>query len=77
MADNDKKIEITKTCPICGKDHSVTVFEKDWKLFNTPNRPHIQRIFPYLLPEDREILMTGIDNDCFQKMFDEGDEDNE
>ena len=69
MANNDTMVTITKVCPICNHEHSVNVYKKDWELYNSPNRPHIQRIFPYLLPEDREILMTGIDNECFQNMF--------
>jgi hypothetical protein len=33
----------------------------------------IQRAFPYLNSEDREILMTGFDNECWASMFGEGE----
>ena len=61
--------ECITRCPICGKQHKVLVREEDWELYNSPDRPHVQDIFPYLSPAERELLITGIDDECFNKMF--------
>ena len=68
MNDN-RNTEIITQCPICGKQHKVLVREEDWELYNSPDRPHVQDIFPYLSPAERELLITGIDDECFNKMF--------
>lgn len=70
----DEMVDITKVCPICGEEHTVSVYKKDWDLFNQPDRPLIQDIFPYLTAPEREIIMTGIDGNCFREMFG-GDDD--
>lgn len=49
MNDN-KNTEIITRCPICGKQHKVLVREEDWELYNSPDRPRVQDIFPYLSP---------------------------
>ena len=71
----NRNTEIITLCPICGKQHKVLVREEDWELYNSPDRPHVQDIFPYLSPAERELLITGIDDECFNKMF--GGEDYE
>lgn len=69
---------ITKTCPLCGKLSEVTVLTADfvaWKNAgdNDPKR-HAQVAFPEMLPEDREILISGTHASCWDEMFpDEGD----
>ena len=68
MNDN-RNTEIITQCPMCGKQHKVLVREEDWELYNSPDRPHVQDIFPYLSPAERELLITGIDEECFNKMF--------
>lgn len=68
MNDN-RNTEIITRCPICGKQHKVLVREEDWELYNSPDRPHVQDIFPYLSPAERELPITGIDDECFNKMF--------
>lgn len=65
----NRNTEIITRCPICGKQHKVLVREEDWELYNSPDRPHVQDIFPYLSPAERELLITGIDDECFNKMF--------
>lgn len=74
MNDN-RNTEIITQCPVCGKQHKVLVREEDWELYNSPDRPYVQDIFPYLSPAERELLITGIDEECFNKMF--GGEDDE
>lgn len=58
-------------CIICRKEHTILVNREDWDLYTSPNRPYIQDIFPYLSPEDRELLISGICSKCFIKIFEE------
>lgn len=74
MNDN-RNTEIITQCPVCGKHHKVLVREEDWELYNSPDRPYVQDIFPYLTAGERELLISGVDEECFNKMF--GGEDDE
>lgn len=56
-------------CIICNTEHTILVNREDWDLYNSPCRPHIQDIFPYLSPADRELLMSGICDECFTNLF--------
>ena len=60
-------ITITKVCPQCKQPHSVTV--EQWRFNQWRNGVSIQDAFPTTPKEDREILITGIDNACWQQMF--------
>ena len=68
------KITIEKVCPSCGKKHEVIVEEKDYIDF-TENGKLAQWAFPYLTAEERELILSGICNDCWNTIFDEDDED--
>ena len=54
------KVTIERRCNCCGNIVPIKVEEKDWKLFNTPNRPHVQDCFPYLTADEREMFISGI-----------------
>ena len=56
---------ITNMCPFCNKIGQVTVEIEDWKKYK--DGALIQNAFPYLSADDRELIMTGICNDCFPK----------
>lgn len=56
-------------CIICHEEHTILVNREDWDLYCSPNRPHIQDIFPYLSPADREMLISGICDVCFTNLF--------
>lgn len=60
-------VEIKRDCPCCGKTHSVKVKENDY--VNYKNGFLVQRAFPYLSSEDREILVSGICGSCWNKIF--------
>lgn len=63
----DDMLQLTFECPVCYKDHSVTVNQyafEDWAIGAMP----VQEAFPNHSPAERELLMTGIDNDCYQKL---------
>ena len=56
-------------CVLCKKEHTILVNREDWDLYNSPNRPYIQDIFPYLSSAERELLISGMCNECFDKIF--------
>ena len=63
-------ITITKTCPFCGKPHSITVDRNEYYSGMTA-REHgalIQDAFPNFTPSQREMLMTGICDECWDNM---------
>ena len=55
-------------CPICGQTHTVKVNSSDYARF-LKRDGLVQDCFPYLKPEEREMLITGICPDCWNKMF--------
>ena len=61
-------IEIITTCPFCGKDHSVVVEEHDYLAWEMGNSL-AQDAFPYLSADDREMLISGICPQCWEKTF--------
>ena len=61
-------ISIKTTCPICNKEHIVNVQEKDWDNYKN-NNELVQNAFPYLTADERELLITGICNDCWNNFI--------
>jgi len=60
-------VQITKACPFCGEYHEVEVpFDgyMEWQ-----NGVLIQDALPMLSANEREILISGICPDCWEKMF--------
>lgn len=51
----------------CGKNFELDVATKD--LVAWRNGTLIQDAFPYLLPDQRELLITNICGECWKKMF--------
>ena len=64
-------------CRMCRKVHTLMVGIEDYFVFDMPNRPHIQDIFPYLTPAERELLISGICGECWDKLFPPEPEDEE
>lgn len=83
MSERDYEMQVS--CRFCKKTYTLKVRVEDYLTFDLPNRPHIQTIFPYLTPGERELLMSGICDECWHKMFppepdddcEEEDSDNE
>lgn len=71
MKVKERGYELVVHCRMCGKEHILMVNDEDYFVFDMPNRPHIQEIFPYLKPEERELLISGICPTCWRKLFPE------
>lgn len=66
-------IEFKKTCPICGKQNTVKVHPASLMAYD--NGARLQDAFPSLTPAEREIIKTGICQDCWDEMFKTLDEE--
>jgi hypothetical protein len=64
---------ITPPCPMCRQTHVVTVDSDD--LQKNLDGAHVQDAFPYLSSDDREMLISGTDPECWDKMFEGMDDD--
>lgn len=71
LYDNSGMVYPEVTCNVCGKTHTLEVKADDWQEWNEPNREReFQEIFPYLVPDERVLLTSGICGRCFDRMFD-------
>ena len=71
---SERNYEMKVSCRMCKKTHTLKVRVEDYFTFDMPNRPHIQDIFPYLSPAEREMLISGVCDSCWKKVFG-GDDD--
>ena len=59
---------IKTTCPECHKVHQITVEKQDY--FNWLQRKgSVQTIFHYLTPSERELLISGICDTCWNNLM--------
>jgi len=77
MKENLHEVCVITYCPFCGKAHEIEVNEIDY--LDWQDGELVQNVFPYLSADEREMLISGICPDCWDKMFgqeeDEEDED--
>lgn len=66
LSENDL-MNLNKTCYSCGEEHIIEVKRKDFNDWN--NGKLIQDAFPYQSPGVRELLISGMCEKCFNKMF--------
>ena len=75
------RITVETFCPVCGKLNHVVVEESDFVAWQ--HGTLVQDAFPYLSADERELFVSGICSDCWNKMFatekwwTEEDEENE
>lgn len=62
-------LAITTKCPLCGKTQDVVVESTDYADFL--KRKHAQDAFPYLSASERELLISGICEECWNRVFPE------
>lgn len=76
LSDNVKRVVDGDNLTFSGYTNSDKPFAITVKLSDANewiNGGLIQSCFPYLDAEDREILMTGNDNEAWESMFGEGE----
>ena len=66
----DGIVILAATCPFCGKEHTTEVNEQDWKHGKLLyiGGALMQNAFPTFTPSQREMLITGICDKCWEKM---------
>jgi hypothetical protein len=63
-----------RPCPSCRQSHKLTV--NQFAFENWADRfASLEEAFPELTPAQRELLLTGIDGECWDKAVPEGDDD--
>ena len=68
IAERDTVIEVK--CVICNKVHEVMVVFEDACEYLSPDRGrHVQHIFPYLTPEECELLISSVCPTCWNDLF--------
>lgn len=73
--DKERNVDIQIRCVNCGKLNVVYVNNEDWEeYYNSEERRYIQDIFPYLTPQERELLISGVCSQCWEDIFSD-DED--
>lgn len=60
-----------RRCPECNKGVFVEVKYEDMIRFMNNDYNYIQDLFPYSTPSEREIFLSGLCNDCWNKLFKE------
>ena len=70
---NYKEITVVTACPFCGCANEVEVNESDY--WDWQDGELAQVAFPYLNPDEREMLVSGICPACWDEMFPDDDEE--
>lgn len=65
ISTNENTITVENTCPFCGKARSIQVAGKAFMKWQEGEL--IQNAMPNASADDRELLMTGMCDDCFPK----------
>lgn len=55
------------TCKLCNKPYALKVNKEDFVDYN--NGKLIQDCFPYLTAGERELIISGICDTCFDKLY--------
>lgn len=63
-----EKIVLVTTCPFCGEDHEIEVWESDYLAWEVGD-VLAQDAFFYLSADEREMLISGICPSCWEKTF--------
>lgn len=64
---NYKEVCVITQCPFCGRGNEVEVNEADY--WDWDDGELAQVAFPYLSADEREMLITGICPQCWNKYF--------
>ena len=61
-------VYVNVKCPQCGKISTLEMTKNQYEQYKSGDN-YIQNIFPNWSPAIREMLITGICPDCWDKMF--------
>lgn len=64
---NYKEVCVVTQCPFCGRGNEVEVNEADY--WDWQDGMMAQDAFPYLSADEREMLITGICPQCWDRCF--------
>ena len=66
----EEMVVLERTCPFCGKPNSTVVPKAAWEAGKKlwPEHAAIQKAFPSFTPSQRELIMTGICDACWNNM---------
>ena len=67
MRINMKQVKVVTVCPFCARLNFVSVNENDY--LDWQDNESVQNAFPYLSADEREMLISGICPNCWEKMF--------
>ena len=65
----ERNVKLQVKCIMCNQMNYLMVTEDSIDEFFSPNRRHVQDIFPYLNPEERELLISHTCPKCWNNMF--------
>lgn len=65
----ERNVTLQVKCCVCNKIHNLKVTEESAIEYLSPNRRHVQDIFPYLNAEERELLISRVCPTCWEDMF--------
>lgn len=69
---NNRSADVTLTtkCPLCGRSHTIMLDRKEYYdgMTALERGALIQEAFPNFTPTQREFIMTGICNVCWDNM---------
>ena len=71
VLDTNEIVSLSPVCVKCGTEHHIIVKAKALREYK--HGPLIQRAFPNMSADDREILTSGMCGECFDQMFEEED----
>lgn len=62
---------VSTVCPMCGKSHGIWMKLADWRegCRRVDAGAFMQDAFPKLTNSQRELLMTGTDSECWDRLF--------
>lgn len=66
--ENQEIITLKIKCNICNAEYYIRVKKKDYELYKNSDM-HIQDIFPYLTPDERELIISHVCGECFDELF--------
>lgn len=67
----ERDFVVRVTCRMCDEEFELKVYEEDFNEYAySPQRRHIQDIFPYLTPAERELLISQVCEMCWNELFD-------